>query len=293
MKLNKLIGAALLAGAASIWGGMFVVVKTAVNLIPPVELVWLRYTVAAVTLGIFLLIRRPQWHWDRKNGRLIILCGLIGNALSICFQETGTWLSSAQLGAVVTTTTPAFMVLFAWWLLRVRPRRGDWLSLVLAMAGILVIVGWQFSGRRLLWGAICLLIAALTWALMSVLLQLIDPKYDALQVTFLAVVVAWVTLTPWVIYRWPATLGQVHLTATTVMLQIGYLGAVSTALAFVMWNAGLRRFNSNLSGLFFLFQPVVGALLGWLCLGEPLTHGFFVGMVMLVASFWVALREGN
>ena len=57
--MNKLIGALLLAGAASIWGGMFVVVKAAVKLIPPVELVWLRYLVAAVTLALFLAIRRP------------------------------------------------------------------------------------------------------------------------------------------------------------------------------------------------------------------------------------------
>ena len=293
MKVNKLIGALLLAGAASIWGGMFVVVKAAVKLIPPVELVWLRYLVAAVTLALFLAIRRPKWHWDRKNGLLIVLCGLVGNALSICFQETGTWLSSAQLGAVVTTTTPAFMVLFAWWLRKVRPKRGDWASLALAMAGVLVIVGWQFSGHRLLAGAACLLVAALTWALMSVLLQLIDPAYDALQVTFLAVVVALVTLTPWVLTHWGQTLGKVDLTAAPVLLQIGYLGAVSTAQAFVMWNAGLRRFDSNLAGLFFLFQPVVGAVLGWLVLGEALTHGFFIGMLLLAASFWVALREGS
>lgn len=121
MNHKKIIGALFLSVAASIWGGMFVVVKSVVAVIPPVELVWLRYLVAAIVLLVFMLIKHVPWHWDRRNGLLMILIGLIGNALSIVTQETGTWLSSAQLGAVVTTATPAFMVLFSWLLLHTRP----------------------------------------------------------------------------------------------------------------------------------------------------------------------------
>ncbi len=57
-----------------------------------------------------------------------------------------------------------------------------------------------------------------------------------------------------------------------------------------MWNAGLRLMASNLSGLFFLFQPIVGAVLGWLFLGEALTIGFAVGTGMIFLSIWVAIR---
>lgn len=43
---NTLFGSIYLALAASIWGGMYVVVKVVVAVIPPLELVWLRYAVA-------------------------------------------------------------------------------------------------------------------------------------------------------------------------------------------------------------------------------------------------------
>ncbi|MDT6980243.1 EamA family transporter [Levilactobacillus zymae] len=69
-----------------------------------------------------------------------------------------------------------------------------------------------------------------------------------------------------------------------------YLGAVSTALAFLLWNLGLRLLHSRLSGLFFLWQPVVGALLGWWLLGEPLSLGFVIGFLLILASTWVASR---
>ncbi|KRL41171.1 EamA family transporter [Lacticaseibacillus manihotivorans] len=56
MKQNKMIGAVYLSIAASIWGGMFVIVKAIVGQIPPIQLVWLRYLVAAPVLllpGLF------------------------------------------------------------------------------------------------------------------------------------------------------------------------------------------------------------------------------------------------
>ncbi|QFQ93056.1 EamA family transporter [Lacticaseibacillus manihotivorans] len=51
-----MIGAVYLSIAASIWGGMFVIVKAIVGQIPPIQLVWLRYLVAAPVLllpGLF------------------------------------------------------------------------------------------------------------------------------------------------------------------------------------------------------------------------------------------------
>ncbi len=57
------------------------------------------------------------------------------------------------------------------------------------MLGVIAIVGLAFKGRRVLIGALCLLIAALTWALMPVLVRLVGAKYDALQVTFVGTLV--------------------------------------------------------------------------------------------------------
>ena len=168
MKQNKIIGALYLSFAASIWGGMFVIVKDIVGQISPIQLVWLRYLVAAPVLLLFCLVMRIDWHWRKQDVGLMILIGLIGNTLSIVTQETGTWLSSAQLGSVVTAATPAFMVLFSWGLLKVRPTRGDWLSLIFAMLGVICIVGLSFSVRGVLLGALMLMIAALTLSLLHI-----------------------------------------------------------------------------------------------------------------------------
>ncbi|MEE6684772.1 EamA family transporter [Limosilactobacillus fermentum] len=68
-----------------------------------------------------------------------------------------------------------------------------------------------------------------------------------------------------------------------------YLGLISTALAFVLWNRGVQMLNAATSGLYSLFQPVVGSLLGWLCLGEQITWSFLLGLVLVATSIWVSI----
>ncbi|MCV5434706.1 DMT family transporter, partial [Escherichia coli] len=82
--------------------------------IPPLELVWLRYLVAIVALLIIGFVTKQKWRIEKRYFLIIITIGVIGYAISIVTQETGTMLSSAQMGAVITSSTPAFMVLFAW-----------------------------------------------------------------------------------------------------------------------------------------------------------------------------------
>lgn len=292
MKKNKLFGALFLSIAASIWGGMFVVVKIVVEFIPPIELVWLRYLIAVAALFIIGCWQRVDWRVKRKDLPLILLIGVTGNALSIVTQETGTWLSSAQLGSVITTATPTFMILFAWWILK---ERLTWVkigSIALATIGVLMIVGVHAISMGQLLGAGSLVIAALTWALMSVLIKLVPSDYAPVQVTALATATAIVCLSP-IVFLQRSAVHWHNLTQPAVIFCLLYLGVISTAVAFVMWNRGLQLMNAASSGLFFVFQPMVGTLLGWLILGETIGLGFWLGLLLISASIWINIRYSD
>ncbi|PJO40720.1 DMT family transporter, partial [Lysinibacillus xylanilyticus] len=115
---KTLLGSLYLSLAASIWGGMYVVVKVVVDTVPPLELVWLRYMIAIIALFIIGIITKQSWRIDKRDWLLIFMIGLIGNTISIVAQEIGTMLSTAQMGAIITATTPAFMVVFARFILK-------------------------------------------------------------------------------------------------------------------------------------------------------------------------------
>lgn len=291
MNSEKLVGSVLLSVAAAIWGGTFVAVKAVVGVIHPLQLVWLRYLVALVCLVIFSLLKREHWHLHVKDLKWFALIGLTGYTISIVMQETGTWFSSAQTGAVVTASTPTFMVLFAWLLFKERLNRVKVGALLMATVGVLLIVGIHLTGRHVLIGVGLLILAALTWSLMSVLIKKV-PDYSALQITIIATVIAMVCLTPFVLQD-PAALTSVNFLNPRVAICLLYVGAISTALAFVMWNKGLTLVSTSSSGLFYLLQPVVGTLLGWLLLGEDLTIGFGIGALLILSSVFVSVRYAS
>ena len=200
---KTLIGSLYLTAASSIWGGMYVVVKHIVEVIPPLELVWMRYVIALVTLIIIGLASKQKWQMKQKHILLVITISLIGYVLSILTQETGTMLSTAQMGAIITSTTPAFMVLFASILLKERLTFKKASSVSLATIGVIAIVGIDDIDMSSTLGGLSLIIAALTWALMSVLIKLLPTRYSQIVVTTYAVLIAVVALTPFVIVRYP------------------------------------------------------------------------------------------
>jgi drug/metabolite transporter (DMT)-like permease len=153
-------------GAASIWGGMYVVSKVVLNVIPPFTLVTLR-----LLLGIFVLwliiARHGGTGFTRKQTFQAVGVGLVGYGISLGFQFVGTRLSTASNGALVTSATPAFVLLFAAWILgeRITPLRLG--ALLISTVGVLVVIDprtAQLTSNTFL-GNLCLVAAALTWAL--------------------------------------------------------------------------------------------------------------------------------
>ncbi|MEK4827573.1 EamA family transporter [Niallia sp. FSL W8-0951] len=287
---NTIIGSLFLIIASSIWGGMYVVVKVVVSVIPPLELVWIRYIIALVALVIIGLVTKQKWKIKKKHIGLITAISIVGYVISIVTQETGTMLSSAQMGAIITSTTPAFMVVFASLMLKERLTFKKAISVSLATIGVIIIVGIDDINMSSMLGGISLIIAALTWALMSVLIKCLPSGYSQIVVNTYATLIAFVVLTPFVITKL-TKLNLAELTNPSIWGGLLYLGIVSTAIAFLLWNRGLQLLNASGGGVFFFFQPVVGTLLGWLILGETISITFWFGSFLILLGVLIVLRD--
>ncbi|AIF50501.1 DMT family transporter [Pelosinus sp. UFO1] len=289
--MKNYLGPMYLTLAASIWGGMYVVSKMVLAIIPPLELVWLRYLVALFTLVICGFATGQSWKLQRKDTLLISFIGLIGYFISIWAQFAGTQLSSAQMGAMITSATPAFMVLFARVLLKERITFRKGLSVLLATIGVFCIIGVGNTGNSSQLGGMILGIAALTWALMSVLVKRVPSSYSQLVVTTYAILVATIAMTPLVITQVDVVRFQQVMLQPLVWGGILYLGVVSTAGAFFFWNKGLQMVDATRAGVYFFFQPLVGTLLGYLFLGEQVGIGFWIGTLLILMGVLLIVKE--
>lgn len=287
---NSLLGSLYLILASSIWGGMYVVVKVVVLVIPPLELVWMRYVVAIVALLMIGLLTRQSWRIEKRYIPVIVAIGIIGNAISIVTQETGTMLSSAQMGAIITSSTPAFMVIFARLLLKEQLTVRKGMSVGLATIGVLLIVGVGNLDLTSQLGGLSLLVAALTWALMSVLVKFLPSNYSQIVVTTYSILVALIVLTPLVLPRLDE-IPMPELMDPTIWGGLLYLGVISTACGFLLWNRGLQMLHASSGGIYFFFQPIVGAFLGWLLLGERLGIMFWIGSALILVGVLLVVKE--
>src|SRR5688572_21875371 len=184
---KKLIGILCGLGAASIWGGTYVVSKVVLDIIPPFSLVSLRLILGALTLALFLSLRGfPSL--SRNQLLQVLGVGFVGYGTSLSLQFLGTKLSTATNGSLVTSATPAFVLIFAWILLKEKITFLRLIALFLATLGVVAVIDPRSAQLNpdLFMGNILLLGAALTWALYSVLVRKATQDLEVLPFSLIA-----------------------------------------------------------------------------------------------------------
>jgi drug/metabolite transporter (DMT)-like permease len=288
---NKtLIGILCGLGAASIWGGMYVVSKVVLEIIPPFTLVLIRLLLGILTLALVLSLHGyPKITW--KQFLQVVAVGFVGYGISLSLQFLGTKLSTAANGSLVTSATPAFVLLFASILLREKITLRRLAALVLATGGVVAVIDPRsaqlnpelFLGNLLLFGA------AITWALYSVLVRKMTQSLDVLPFSLLAFFGGLPVTIPAAAWELNTVgFGEISL---GVVVGVLFLGVISTALAMILWNSAFAILDASVASLTFFAQPVVGTFLGWLFLGESITTLFILGGILIGIGLVISSTE--
>ncbi len=277
--------------AASIWGGMYVVSKVVLEVIPPFALLTIRLALGALTLGAAIIFRKAQTSFTRAEFQRSFLVGIVGYGVSLGFQFTGTKLSTASNGSLITSATPVFVLLFAFFLLREKITMRQTFALTIATIGVLAVIDPRTAelSPALFTGNILLFFAGLTWALYSTLVRKVAQHMDLLASSAVMLLGGIPSSALFGLY-------EIHMqgigTVTAgVVGGILFLGVISTAIAMFMWNYAFARLPASTASLTFFAQPVVGSLLGWFFLGEKITPLFLVGGVLIGLGIFIATRE--
>jgi len=288
---RRALGAMCAMTAASIWGGMYVVSDVVLDVVPPATFLVMRYALALGVLSLAYRVARERGI-ARREWPYLALTAFVGFGVSLLAQFGGTELSTAAAGSVITSATPAFIILFAWPLLKETPSPPKLAGLALATVGVLIVslLGGQpvtRQSRDPVLGNVLLVVAAVTWALYTVLARRATRRTSTLAVT-LAITLLGIPIVA------PLAVIELHSRAVgaltpAVVGGILYVGVGSTALAFYLWNKSFELLDAATASLFFFAQPVVGTLLSAVLLSEPLGVSFFAGAALIGLGVLLAL----
>ena len=132
----------ILASLALIWGGAFFFIGVAVRHVPPLTYVWLRLTIAAAAMWLFLRLRGQELGLPPGAWRSIFLLALLNNALPFALFGWGQTHIASGLASILNATTPIWGVVVAHVLTqdeRLTPRKLA--GVLLGFGGVAVMIG--------------------------------------------------------------------------------------------------------------------------------------------------------
>jgi drug/metabolite transporter (DMT)-like permease len=284
----------LLSALAAIWGGSYLLIKYALEDLSAPMIVWARVAVAAVVL--LVLIRatmgagavRTVGHELRDRPRSGLLLGTLAVALPFMLITLGELEVPSGLTAVLISPASLFVALFAPWIdPSERIDRRQALGMIMGLGGVALVVGVesvQTVGQLL--GALAMLGAAALYALSSFVVKRRYGHLAAMQTSLASITVAAVLTLPVAVATLPSSMPGAR-----ALLAVLVLGAVGTALAFVIFYKLINEVGAGRASLVSYLAPGVALFYGALLLDEAITVAAIAGLVLILAGVAIASRK--
>jgi drug/metabolite transporter (DMT)-like permease len=278
----------LLLLVAVIWGGSYSAAKLATEQVPVLQFLVLRFGLTFVLLLPALRgLAAPTWKAALAGASM-----LGANLLAIFVCETfGVSLTSASNAAFLISLCVAFTPLCEWWLLKVKPTRSTLAAAALSLAGA-ALLAFQHGGTAgLAWGDGLMVLAAFLRGVMVCQTRRQGQRHGLPALTMTAVQMGVMTLGSAVLMLLvpgPAWVPLPH--TASFWSAMAFLVLLCTLFAFFVQNYAASRTSPSRVALLMGSEPLWGALIAVLWLGERVTLQGWVGGLLIVASAWWVTR---
>ncbi len=294
MPKSKLIPILEALFAVIVWGASFIATKVALRDVSPITVVWLRFGMGVVILGIAVAARR-QFAWPkRKEWLYFALLGFLGITFHQWLQSTALLTSRASTTAWIVATTPVFMALLGW--LALNEKLG-WLQvsgIALATVGVLLVVSdgnpttlsfKQFGAP----GDILILISSLNWAIFSALSRRGLASHPAARMMFYVMTFGWLFSS--VLFFARPGLAEIPQLSIDGWLGVSFLGVFCSGLAYIAWYDALQVLPTAQLGAFLYLEPPVAVVVAALILAESITWAALLGGGIILFGVWLVNRN--
>lgn len=276
---------ALIVLATIIWGFSFVVMKDAVEVIPPAWLLGIRFIFAGILL-LAVLARRVRKHF---SGRALLYGAILGvfDFLAFWLQTLGLQHTTPGINAFLTATY-CVIVPFAWWVVaHKRPTIFNVGAAVLAIAGIwLVSVSGSGETLSIGLGEGLTLGCAVVFAVHIVLVSKFSRTCDALVLTVFQFIAE--GLLGLATGAATETFPGMAAFTPSVVGQIAFLAVFASVVAFGIQNVSLAHVPPAQASLLLSLESVFGVLFSILLYGEQMTLRLVIGFVLIFAAIVIS-----
>ncbi len=266
-----------------IWGSSYLFIKLAVDDFGTFTLVALRLIVGGILLWIVIRVAGQELPRDRRIYGHLIVMAIINITIPFLLITWAEQSVESSLAAILTSPVPLFAIVLSALFLPDEPMRVNGLiGLIVGFIGVVIITsrGLTGAGSSLI-GEIALLGAALSYAAGAVYsrrnVRGVPPMIPAVfQVTFAAIIVG----VPAIILERP---WEARPDAQAVF-SILWLGILGSGIAYLFVFRLFAHWGATRTTLVAYLLPVVGIVLGYIVLAEPVDARLIVGTGLVIAG---------
>jgi len=263
------------------WGTSFLVSKTLMEKITPVQLMFLRFVIAWLSIWVIY----PKWYFRwREEGRFIVL-SLVGNTLYYLSENTALKLTLASNVSILVSAAPIVSAVMLGLFEKNSKLSGRQIDGIgIAFLGVLHVV---FNGVLVLElnpvGDLLALAAAAFWALYGFLAKRVMDRYNTYLCTRKLMFYGILTTVPLVIAEGHGLSGIVSMKAGD-LCGLFYLGLICSALCYLMWNEAISDIGAMKANIYVYAVPVVTLIASVIFLEETISLPAVIGVALVVGG---------
>ncbi len=273
------------------WGGTWTSAKLIAGSTSLERVVFWRFALTTLSLVPVLLAARESFALSWRS-----LPGLVAAAAAMTaynhlfFGGVRSGLAGTG-GVIVTSLSPVLTLLALRVLDRRRPGAVEAIGVLLGIAGGAILLRvWQFSLADLAAsGNLFFLLAALTWAALTLVSQRVQKRVTFLSYSFYVNAFSTLMNLPW------ALKGGLAVTVehpVSFWLNLSYLAFVGTSFATTVYFRASRRLGAQRASSYMFLVPALAPLISWLVISEAPERATLLGGPLAVLAVYLINRGG-
>ena len=284
---NKYIGILLATIAAIIWAGNFVIARGVNQQIPPITLAFFRWSLATLLmLPIAFNKFRSELHILKKHKSYLFWVALSGITLfNTCLYISGHYTTAINMALISTTSSPIFATTLAILFIGERINKYRLMGMMVCLSGVLLLIS-KGSFQTLLSftfsvGDLWALAGAFSFAVYNVLVRKKPATISA--TTFLLAIFGLGTILILPGFLIEQTNAAPIVWNNALVMSLIYLGAGTSVISFMCWNAAIKRIGAGTTVLFGNLIPIISTIEAVIFLNEPFKqiHMISAGIVII------------
>ena len=291
-----IVGYLCAVAATLFWSGNFTVARGVTENIPPVTLAFWRWTTAALILSPFALkafIR--DWEIIKSNIFYLIAISILGVSLFNTLIYIAGHSTTAINMSLIAITFPVFVIIFSKFIYKEVISIHKGIGILLVSAGVITLItkGEPSAIKQIAFseGDLWMLLAAITFAIYSILLKHKPAKLGTRSFQFSTFSIGLLILMPFYIFESSTTNFQIQSVNKTTLYSILYLGIFASLFSYVFWGKAIELIGPTKSSMIYYTLPVFSGVSAYIFLGEELEIIHLISMLLILVGVLTALYD--